>query len=58
MSSNQNQQNQKPQEAPKEGQPKEGQPKEVEKKAESSGSKPEYKGNNPGGSGWKDKKKA
>ena len=48
MSSNeQKKEEQKPQEAPKD-----------EKKTEGSGSKPEYKGNNPGGSGWKDKKKA
>jgi hypothetical protein len=53
MSSNENQQNQNPQETPKEGQPK-----EAEKKAEGSGSKAEYKGNNPGGSEWKNNKKA
>ena len=53
MSNNENQKGQKPQEAPKDDQPKEG-----EKKAEGLGSKPEYKGNNPGGSEWKDKKKA
>ncbi len=53
MSSNENQQDKKPQEAPKEGQPKEG-----EKKAEGSSSKTEYQGNNPGGSEWKNEKKA
>ena len=53
MSNNENQQNPKAQEAPKDSKPKEG-----ENKTESSGSKSEYKGNNPGGSTWKDKKKA
>ena len=53
MSSNDNQQNQKPTEVPKEAQPKED-----EKKAEGAGSKSEYKGNNPGSPGWKDKRKA
>lgn len=53
MSSNDNQPDQQPKETTKESQPKEG-----EKKAEDSGSKPEYKGNNPGGSEWKNKKKA
>lgn len=48
MSSNENKQDdQKSQDKPEE-----------QKKAEGSGSKPEYKGNNPGGSGWKNKKKA
>lgn len=54
MSNNENQPNQKPQEAAKEA-PNEKSAEE--KKAEGSGSKPEYKGNNPGGSGWKNKKK-
>ena len=48
MSTNENKkEDQKPQEAPK-----------GEQKANAVGGKPEYKGNNPGGPGWKDKKEA
>jgi hypothetical protein len=53
MSNSDNQQDLMPQETPKEDEKKAD-----EKKAEESGNKSEYKGNNPGGSGWKDKKKA